>query len=194
MKSGPIRLSPALVASRPLHCSFGSPLRLDALRVRSTRLRRLALSPAIGCAYEDGSDRAGRHTRPPTVDRTSPEKGAAKPRSEPAPPQDTLSIERPHVLLFHGTDVESSELGYRGTAGRGGRDTAKHAEGELGFYLASDEGVAEFFAVRLGPGRVVTYDVSDEALRLWFTRRGSCRFRSAEIPRPTSLATSCTYL
>lgn len=68
------------------------------------------------------------------------------------------------MRLFHGTDLESAAALAAGEKLDAQKATDLHVDGEPGFYLASDVGDAEFFAVRLGPGRVLSYEVSAYAV------------------------------
>jgi hypothetical protein len=68
------------------------------------------------------------------------------------------------VRLFHGTDVESAAALESGAELDLPTAKARHTNGAIGFYLATERGDAEFFAIRLGRGRVITYDFTTDAL------------------------------
>jgi hypothetical protein len=68
------------------------------------------------------------------------------------------------VLLYHGTDLQSAAALEADEPLDAGVARDLHSEGELGFYLASDIGDAEFFAVRQGEGRVITFELDASAV------------------------------
>jgi hypothetical protein len=68
------------------------------------------------------------------------------------------------VLLYHGTDLQSAAALEAGEPLDVGVARERHNEGPLGFYLASAIGDAEFFAVREGMGRVITFELEAQAV------------------------------
>jgi len=40
----------------------------------------------------------------------------------------------------------------------------RHIDGPAGFYLATDEGDAQYFAVRRSPGAIIVFEVDDEVI------------------------------
>lgn len=67
--------------------------------------------------------------------------------------------------LYHGTDIGSAQ----NLLGGEGLDAAKAAasklDGPQGFFMATDEAAAEFFALRRSPGGMLQYDLSADAVR-----------------------------
>lgn len=68
------------------------------------------------------------------------------------------------MRLFHGTDPESAAALQAGAELDLAAAAARHTNGAPGFCLASDRGDAKFFAVRLGAGRVIEYEISEDAV------------------------------
>lgn len=68
------------------------------------------------------------------------------------------------MRLYHGTDVDSAAALLSGDVIGAAMAEAKHIDGEPGFYLATVLGDAEFFAARRWVGRVVVYELSDQAI------------------------------
>jgi hypothetical protein len=69
------------------------------------------------------------------------------------------------VLLYHGTDVESAAALLAGQALDANVAETRHLDGDLGFYLASARSDAEFFALRRGRGRILTYELTADTLQ-----------------------------
>jgi hypothetical protein len=74
-------------------------------------------------------------------------------------------LERPDVLLYHGTDVESAAALVAGQSLDAELALARHIDGNTGFYLASEREDAEFFALRRGAGKVLTYELAMETFQ-----------------------------
>jgi hypothetical protein len=69
------------------------------------------------------------------------------------------------VFLFHGTHVDFAIAFEVGSPLDVAIAAEHHIDGEPGFYLATDEGDAEFFAARRWLGRVVAFEASDTAMQ-----------------------------
>jgi RHS repeat-associated protein len=68
------------------------------------------------------------------------------------------------TALFHGTDLASAGRLLEGEPLSAARAAETHIEGDPGFYLATHEGDAEFFAARREPGGVIQYGLSPRAV------------------------------
>ena len=68
------------------------------------------------------------------------------------------------VRLYHGTDVDSAKDLEADLRLDPALAAERHIDGELGFYLATAEADAEFFAARRGLGRVLVFHLSHHAL------------------------------
>jgi hypothetical protein len=70
------------------------------------------------------------------------------------------------MRLYHGTDVESALGLLNGDELDGTIAADRHINGAPGFYLATEEGDAEFFAIRrdLGRGAIVAFDIDDDVV------------------------------
>jgi hypothetical protein len=73
--------------------------------------------------------------------------------------------EEPGHRLFHGTSIQSALYFLNG----GGLDLVpandEHREGNAGFYLCTDPGDAEFFAIVRAPGSILELTLSNRAWR-----------------------------
>jgi hypothetical protein len=67
------------------------------------------------------------------------------------------------VRYYHGTDTDSADAFSAGAMLDAEIAAERHIDGDQGFYLASSEGDAEFFALRRSTGRVIAYEVTASA-------------------------------
>jgi hypothetical protein len=67
------------------------------------------------------------------------------------------------VRYYHGTDTDSADALSDGAALEADIAHERHIDGDRGFYLATSEGDAEFFALRRSTGRVIAYEVTATA-------------------------------
>jgi len=69
------------------------------------------------------------------------------------------------LTFYHGTNADSALALLNGAPLSADMAAANKIDGPPGFYLATNQGDAEFFAARRGAGAVLQYDMSDTAVR-----------------------------
>lgn len=68
------------------------------------------------------------------------------------------------MRLYHGSDVESIRDLLAGTELDQTVAVDRHVNGAPGFYLATEHGDAEYFALRRSPGAVALFEVDNEVI------------------------------